>query len=150
MNIVKLDASGKEKIRYPGEPLAIDVPNGIALLARWTMREIKTEYTTFAPGDYLHEYFYTDKWYNIFALYDGSNNQLKGWYCNVTRPNILTESAVFWPDLALDVWVTPEGVATVLDEDEFAALGLDSAETQQAHQALAELLQLAQSNQLPR
>lgn len=149
MDIVKLDATGNEKIRYQGELLPVEVPNGIALLARWTMRSFDTGYTTFATGDYLHEFFYTDRWYNIFALYDGRTNQLKGWYCNVTRPNIITADEVFWPDLALDVWVTPAGEATVLDEDEFEALGLNSAETQQARNALSELLHLAKTDQLP-
>ena len=149
MDIVKLDAHGQEKIRYAGERLAIDVPNGIGLLARWTMKDLDVGYVTFAQGDFLHEFFYRDRWYNVFALYDGGSGALKGWYCNVTRPSRITTSEVFWPDLELDVWVSPEGDVMVLDEDEFEALGLNSAETAQAHNALSQLIALAKANQLP-
>ncbi len=149
MDIIKLDSNNIERIRYPAERLDVVVPNGIVVLAHWTMRTFETGYTTFATGDYLHEYFYTDRWFNIFALYNGSNKQLKGWYCNITRPTKITDSEVFWTDLALDVWVEPDGTATVLDEDEFEELGLDSAETEQCQAALNQLLALAKSNLLP-
>ena len=149
MDVVKLDADGNERIRYAGERLSIDVPNGIAVLAHWTMKSLDVGYVTFARGDFLHEYFYQDRWYNIFALYDGASRELKGWYCNVTRPSRITEQAVFWTDLALDLWVSSEGETMVLDEDEFEALGLSSAETKQAHNAITQLLYLASNNQLP-
>jgi len=42
-------------------------------------------------------------------------------------------------DLALDLWVAPDGEMLVLDEDEFAALALPPAEHDAAQQALAEL-----------
>ena len=150
MDVVKLDADGNERIRYAGERLAVHVPNGIGILARWTMKSLDVGYVTFAQGDFLHEYFYQDRWYNVFALYDGGSRALKGWYCNVTRPSCMTDTAVFWSDLALDVWVSPLGEAMILDEDEFATLGLGSAETTQAYQAITDLLNLAKNNQLPK
>jgi predicted RNA-binding protein associated with RNAse of E/G family len=42
-------------------------------------------------------------------------------------------------DLALDVYIAPDGAITVLDEDEFATLPLDEATRACARAALAEL-----------
>lgn len=148
--VIKLDAAGVEQTRYSAEILPTPIPNGIVVRARWTRRPVVTHYTTFALGDYLHEFFYRDRWYNIFALYDGQTERLKGWYCNVTRPTQITSSAIVWTDLALDVWVSPTGQMTLLDEDEFEALGLKSADIQQSHDAVAQLQALAKDNRLPK
>jgi hypothetical protein len=53
-------------------------------------------------------------------------------------------------DLALDVWVTPEGKPLVLDEAEFAALKITAEDRVESLNALEELLQLARSGDLPR
>ena len=36
------------------------------------------------------------------------------------------EDVISYVDLALDLWVAPDGTQTVLDEDEFAAIDLDA------------------------
>ena len=95
------------------------------------------------------ETFYRDRWYNVFAVYDRDDGVLKGWYCNVTRPATITDAAVSSDDLALDVWVSPAGDVTVLDEDEFAALPLPPADRTAARAALAQLLALAGRGELP-
>jgi predicted RNA-binding protein associated with RNAse of E/G family len=90
------------------------------------------------PGDRWTEYFYADRWYNIFAIC-ASDGHLKGWYCNVTRPARISAAEVTAEDLALDLWVTPNGEMQVLDEDEFNALSLSLAEREAARNGLAEL-----------
>ncbi len=64
-------------------------------------------------------------------------------------PATITDAAVSSDDLALDVWVSPQGEATVLDEDEFAALPLPPADRTAARAALAQLLALAGRGELP-
>ena len=64
---------------------------------------------------------------------------MKGWYCNITRPACISADEVAADDLALDLWVTPDGETQVLDEDEFVALRLAPAEREAAQKALAEL-----------
>jgi predicted RNA-binding protein associated with RNAse of E/G family len=49
---------------------------------------------------------------------------------------------ISYVDLALDLWVAPDGTQTVLDEDEFAALDLDAETRQQARAALEEVQRL--------
>lgn len=149
ITVYKLDANGREVWRYPATVLE-QGPNSIRLEAFFNRDDMDLGFAIFARGDRFIETFYTDRWYNIFAVYGRDDDQLKGWYCNICRPATISDSAVACDDLALDLWVTPEGAATVLDEDEFAALGLDSAESQQAEMALQELQRLASLNLLPR
>jgi len=47
---------------------------------------------------------------------------LKGWYCNITKPAVVTEDELTFVDLALDLWVWPDMRYLVLDEDEFDEL----------------------------
>ena len=91
------------------------------------------------------ETHFQDRWYNIFAVYDGTSGELKGWYCNITRPARFDGNHVSAEDLALDLIVRPDGTWTVVDESEFEALGLPSADRAAALAALAELKRLAQA-----
>jgi len=93
-------------------------------------------------GDRFVETYYTDRWYNIFEVYDRDDGKLKGWYCNVGRPAVLTDGAVAYVDLALDLWVSADGKQTVLDEGEFEELALGDPEREKAFTALAELQRL--------
>jgi hypothetical protein len=96
--------------------------------------------TTLRKGDRFIETYYTDRWYNIYEIHDLDDNRLKGWYCNVARPAVLeSENELSYVDLALDLWVASDGTQTILDEDEFAALDLDTETRKRARKALEEL-----------
>jgi predicted RNA-binding protein associated with RNAse of E/G family len=65
---------------------------------------------------------------------------------------VLHEGELGYVDLALDVFVHPDGQYLVLDEDEFAALKratLRPEDAAQAEQGLAELLALIAADRLP-
>src|SRR5512141_2439880 len=79
----------------------------------------------FRKGDRFVEYYYTDRWYNIFAIHDKDDQKVKGWYCNIGLPAVFEDGIISYVDLALDLWVSVDGTQTVLDEDEFEALKLD-------------------------
>ena len=150
MDVVKLNYRNEEVLRYPAEPLSISVPNGIGVRAYFALDDVVTAYTTFAKGDRLHEYFFTDRWYNVFALYDGDSERLKGWYCNVCRPSIITPTEIRCADLELDVWITPEGDVQLLDQDELEAIcgELNEGEYESALAAVEALRQLATAGEL--
>ena len=90
-------------------------------MAEWTRPRVDLGFASFNTGDVFHETFYSDRWYNVFEIRT-SGGELKGWYADLTRPARITEDAVDWEDLALDMWMSPEGHLSVLDEDEFAAM----------------------------
>ncbi|RLC73528.1 MAG: DUF402 domain-containing protein [Chloroflexi bacterium] len=137
ITIRKLDHAGRQVLAYQGQVLRRE-SSAIVLRTGWSRGPLDVGYVILEPGDRWTEYFYADRWYNIFEI-RSSDSRLKGWYCNITRPARITSDEVAAEDLALDLWVAPDGEMLVLDEDEFAALALPPAEHDAAQQALAEL-----------
>ncbi len=106
---------------------------------------------TLLPGDIFTEFYYLDRWYNIFHIAD-SGGRLKGWYCNVAQPATLDDAGLAFVDLCLDLFVHPDGAMAVLDEDEFAVAVVSAhcaEDPVQARAALQVLIQLAHEGRLP-
>jgi len=148
VTVIKNDHTGREVWRYNGHILDRGT-TWVQLEARFNRSDVTTAYHTFRQGDRFVERFFSDRWYNIFEMHDVDDDHLVGWYCNVARPAVLHPATILADDLALDLFITPEGRTTVLDEDEFAALPLDPATRAQASQALAELKGLVEARQAP-
>ena len=134
----KLDEKGKEVWRYSGQ-LTEKTVTSITLEARYDRKDQDFHGLSLRIGDRFVETFFSDRWYNVFAIYDVESGHLKGWYCNVTRPAKITRDEVAAEDLALDLWVEPDGNIQVLDEDEFARLELPPEEREAALEALGQL-----------
>jgi protein associated with RNAse G/E len=131
-------------ITYAGDLLR-EAPGYALVRARWGRERLELGYVTFETDDVFLEHFYADRWYNVFELRSAAG-ELKGWYCNVTRPAQITPETIVSEDLALDLYIGPDRSTKRLDEDEFAALGLDHADPlayQQARAAVEELERLA-------
>ena len=141
IKVLKKNLKDEITWQYEGQVLRRE-PNVVVLEAFFNRPDMPFMDVTLKENDRFVETFYTDRWYNIFEIYDRDDGKLKGWYCNVCRPAVLTDGAVSYVDLALDLWVSADGKQAVLDEDEFAALSLDDSERDQAWNALAELQQL--------
>jgi len=148
ITVYKLDENGRPVWQYPAQVLERQA-NYIRLEAFFNRDDLTLDYTTFKRGDRFVETFYTERWYNVFAVYDRDDEVLKGWYCNVCRPARVEETAVYCEDLALDVWVGADGQTLVLDEDEFAELDLADEERKRGETAVQQLLTLARDRQLP-
>lgn len=100
-------------------------------------------------NDRFVETYYSDRWYNIYKIYDRDDNRLKGYYCNISRPAVFEDGVISFVDLALDVWISADGEQTVLDEDEFEKLEADLHTRTQACAALEELKELFKTNSPP-
>lgn len=149
ITVHKLDTSGHVTVRYDAE-LAERLPDGVRLDARWTRPPLALGYVTFEPGDRFVEWFFADRWYNIFEIHAAEEDRLKGWYCNVARPATITDDLVAAMDLLLDLWVAPSGETHTLDEDEFAAdTTLDEEMRAAARAALGELERLVRERAGP-
>jgi protein associated with RNAse G/E len=149
LTVYKLDETGAEVWQYPARILELTT-HSIQLEANFNRDLVDMGFTQFRRGDRFVETFYTDRWYNVFAVYEGDTESLKGWYCNICRPAIVTPTAVRCEDLALDMWVGADGNFQLLDEDEFAALDLSAAERRQSWAAVSKLIALAEQDLLPR
>ena len=144
----KLDTRGRLVTSYSAAVVE-RFAQGALLDARWERPALALGYTTFEPGDRFREWFYSDRWYNIFEIAD-TGGALRGWYCNVAEPASIGATEIRCRDLLLDLWVTPDGVTLVLDEDEFAADDAIDAPTRAgALAALAELQRMVAAREPP-
>ncbi len=136
--VSKLNPKGEETWRYEGEVVARG-EGWLVLEAFFNNEDMPFMDTFLKRGDHFRETYYADRWYNIFEIHDRDDGALKGWYCNITRPARFTDGRVEYVDLFLDLWVSADGVQTVLDEEEFLAAELDEAARASARAGLAEL-----------
>jgi uncharacterized protein len=141
ITVHKLNSLGEIKIQYQGEIIE-RLADRIIIQAYWELPLKDLGYTCFEPGDRFTEYYYTNRWFNIFDISNASNER-KGWYCNIAEPAAINDDQIKQKDLLLDVWVDPWGTPLLLDEDEFEAdTTLGNAQRQGARQGLHDLLQM--------
>ncbi len=138
VTIHKLEPSGNEKIQYSGT-VVMRNKQKLVIEARFTLPDAVYHEIPFKRGDLFYEAYFRDKWYNINEIYDRDDGRLKGWYCNITRPPVITRWHVTYVDLALDLLVYPDGRQLILDEDELTALNLPGEELDQVWGAMKEL-----------
>jgi len=141
IKVQKKNPKSEVTYQYEGVLLERD-ENSITLEALFDRQDTPFMDTVLKKGDRFVEHYYTDRWYNIFAVYDRDGGMLKGWYCNVGKPAVIEDGILSYVDLALDLWVSPDGKQTVLDEDEFKALELDEELKAGALKGLDELKEL--------
>ena len=144
----KLNEKGKEVWRYSGQ-LTSRHQNRIILEASYDRQDENFHGLLLRQGDRFVETFFSDRWYNVFVIYDVESGRLKGWYCNITRPACIETGHVYAEDLALDLVVLPDGTWKVLDEEQFAELDLSLEERQHALRAITELQTLVVSRRGP-
>jgi protein associated with RNAse G/E len=145
ISVRKRDENGQVTWEYTGKVLARG-ENFVSLEARFNRQDMPFQGIVLKQDDRFVETFYTDHWYNIFEIHDRDDDALKGWYCNVGRPAVWdAPDTISYIDLALDLWVTPDGIQSVLDEPEFEQTDLDAFTRAQALLALVELQELFKS-----
>ncbi|MGW1004549.1 DUF402 domain-containing protein [Streptomyces sp. NPDC002520] len=139
---VVLVKAGRTKIRYPAELLGDDGTR-VSVRAAWAGEGVRDfGFVRFEPGDVFTEHYWRDCWYAVKEVRD-SNGTVKGWYCDVTRPAVVSGSELLVEDLDLDLWRSADGTdVRRLDEDEFAASGLAETDPEAASAAVAALDEL--------
>lgn len=141
ITVSKLNSLGETKIQYQGE-IVERLSNGLVIRAYWKLPTKDLGFTRFEPGDRFIEYYYTNRWFNIFDV-STAEGERKGWYCNVAEPALIHNDCIKQIDLLLDVWVDPRGKLLLLDEDEFEAdTTLNDEQRKGARQGLHDLLQM--------
>ena len=148
IRVQKKNPAGEVTYEYEGVLLNRD-ENVVTLEALFDRADMPFMDVVFKTGDRFVEYYYKDRWYNIFAIHDRDDGQIKGWYCNIGQPAIIEDGIVSYVDLALDLWVSTDGKQTVLDEDKFEALKLNEELKTGALNGLDELKDLFKNNNPP-
>ena len=148
ITVRKLNLRGEQTWSYSGVVLKRGA-SYIQLEARFSRETMDLGYTVLQTGDRFVEWFFADRWYNIFEVHAVHDDGVRGWYCNIARPAVIEDDAVSAVDLALDVWIGADGSIVVLDEDEFAALDLSEPDRQAALSALDEVSRMARDRRRP-
>ena len=141
ITVIKLNMAGAETWRYGGHVLK-RTPSSLLIEAEFNREDVLFHGVLLKRGDPFIEIYYSDRWYNIFEIHDRDSGDIKGWYCNVTRPAVFDGSEIRFVDLALDLLVYPDGRQLTLDEDEFEQLNPDVELRSRAYAALEELKQV--------
>lgn len=140
----KLNTQNQETWRYSGKILRRS-EDSLLIEAYFNREDTPFHGIVLGKGDRFVEIYFRDHWYNIFEMHDRADDNLKGWYCNVSCPAEFEEGEIAYVDLALDLLVFPDGRQLVLDEDEFAELKLDADTERKAREALKALQSIFQS-----
>jgi protein associated with RNAse G/E len=148
IKVQKKNPAGEVTYEYQGVLLSRN-EHVVTLEALFDRADMPFMDVVFKTGDRFVEYYYNDRWYNIFAIHDRDDGQIKGWYCNIGKPAEIEDGIVSYIDLALDLWVSADGKQTVLDEDEFKALNLTEELITEALNGLDELKDLFKSKNPP-
>ncbi|MDQ0778265.1 hypothetical protein QF026_006731 [Streptomyces aurantiacus] len=139
---IVLVKAGRTKIRYPAELLHDDGTH-VTVRAAWAGAGVRDfGFVRFEPGDVFTEHYWRDRWYSVKEVRD-AEGALKGWYCDIARPATVAAGEVVCEDLDLDLWRSADGRTVLrLDEDEFAASGLETTDPSAASAARAALDEL--------
>jgi len=148
IKVQKKNPAGEVTYEYEGVLLSRG-KNLVTIEALFDRADMPFMDVVFKTGDRFVEYYYSNRWYNIFAIHDRDDGQIKGWYCNIGQPAVIEDGIVSYIDLALDLWVSTDGNQTVLDEDEFEELKLNKELKTGALNGLDELKSLFKSKYTP-
>jgi len=103
-------------------------------------------------GTVSEEYYYFDRWYNIFR-FSTPDGSLISRYCNINMPPTYVNSVLEYVDLDLDVVLWPDGKIDILDREEFEAnkisYGYPRHVIDSAEAALNNILKMAKNGVLP-
>jgi len=148
IKVQKKNPIGEVTYEYEGDLLGRD-GTSITIEALFDRADLPFMGVVLKTGDRFVEYYFLDRWYNIFEIHDRDDDKVKGWYCNVTEPAVIEDGVVSYVDLALDLWVSVNGTQTILDEDEFEELKLNEELQAGALKGLDDLKQLFLKNRPP-
>ena len=149
VSVLKYD--GLEHRRWPARIAKIEGP----LLVLDAVFEDEIEHDllgTISSGTISTEYYWLDRWYNVFRFRDADLN-LKRFYCNINMPPRFDGQTLTYVDLDIDVLVEPDLSYRVLDLEDFQENARQynyPVEIQTgAHRALDELIGLIETRAFP-
>ena len=124
----------------------------IVLDAKFPEEIIHDSLGTIAAGTHSLEYYWLDRWYNIFRFAQ-PNGELRNYYCNVNVPPTFDGETLSYVDLDLDILVAPDLSYRILDIVDFERNTEEycypSALQANARQAVDELVRLIETRQFP-
>ena len=128
-------------------------PGFLELIGRFESDVEHPELGLIKAGTISHEYFWTDRWYNIFRFHEPTG-ELRNYYLNLTMPPTFSNDVLDYIDLDIDILVWPDGRSDVLDRDDFESnaqtFGYPEELKQKVELELETLLTMIRRDELPR
>ena len=107
---------------------------------------------TISVGTVSTEYYWLDKWYNIFRFSEPTG-KLRSYYCNVNAPPTFEDQILSYVDLDIDVLVNPDLSYQILDLDDFeqnaGIYGYPAEIQNNARRAVVELIRMIEARSFP-
>lgn len=139
VRVLKYD--GAERRRWPARVARRDGP--LIVLDAVFAEEVQHDLLgTIAPGSVSKEYYWLDRWYNVFRFSER-------FYCNVTQPPSFDGAVLTYVDLDIDVLVESDFSYRILDLEDFEASCYPADVQRDARQALNELTSLVENRSFP-
>ncbi len=136
-----LQYDGRERRRWAARVVKGDGP--LIVLDTVFDEEIKHDLLgTIALGTVSKEYYWLDRWYNVFRFNDR-------FYCNVTKPPSFDGATLTYVDLDIDVLVESDFSYRILDLEDFENVSYPTDLKKKARQALGELISLVETRSFP-
>ncbi|MCF7982577.1 MAG: DUF402 domain-containing protein [Pseudomonadales bacterium] len=95
----------------------LDLADTEAVVVYQLAKEVILEGTHMPPGTISFGYFWQERNFNVYHFVAKTGNSL-GFYFNVSDSTQIGETRIYWRDLVVDIFITPDGRCRVLDEDE--------------------------------
>lgn len=142
---------GREHKRWPAQILKEE--GSLIVLDAYFPDQVEHDLLgTIAGGTHSLEYYWLDRWYNVFrfAQPDGA---LRNYYCNINVPPTQEADVLTYIDLDLDVLVSPDLSYQICDVEEFErnaeVYGYSDEVKHNAHRAIDELIEMIETRAFP-
>jgi protein associated with RNAse G/E len=124
----------------------------IVLDARFSDEIIHDLLGTIAIGTHSLEYYWLDRWYNVFRFAQ-PDGKLRNYYCNVNVPPAFDGETLSYVDLDLDILVEPDFSYRILDVEDFERnaehYGYSVEVQAKARRAVDELVRMIETRAFP-
>ena len=142
---------GSEHRRWPAQVLKQE-GSLVVLDAKFPVEIIHDLLGTITSGTHSVEYYWLDRWYNVFRFAQ-PNGELRNYYCNINVPPTFADDTLSYIDLDLDILVAPDFSYQILDVEDFeenARLYAYSSQVQEnARRAVDELVRMIENRAFP-
>lgn len=124
----------------------------VIALGRFDRDVIHRDLGTIKKNTISFEYFWLDRWYNIFRFHE-PDGSFRNYYCNIAMPAVLSEGELDFVDLDVDVVVWPEKRVEILDREDFdenaIRFGYSASTVERVEESLDDILKMVKNDELP-
>ena len=124
----------------------------LELVGEFDQEVVHTDLGLIRRGTVSYEYYWTNRWYNVFRFHE-PEGELKYFYCNINTPPTFNDGNLEYVDLDIDLLVRPDYSIAILDELEFEAnaeaFAIPEDVRQRARKSVDELTDMIERREFP-